>query len=131
MFNFFFVTGKTLSATTNITSVHTTISVATAEQIVSKIENDLAAGKIEPKDVERMVSDVSSILTASQPLPPRISNRWVILAIDYRSAVFTILINWLLQVSLSHNHNPEEYFLFFNVVIQNGRTLILMLSALL
>ncbi|NXD35610.1 AGRG2 protein, partial [Copsychus sechellarum] len=75
IFNFSFVTGKTLSATTNITSVHTTISVATAEQIVSKIENDLAAGKIEPKDVERMVSEVSSILTASQPLPPRISNR--------------------------------------------------------
>ncbi|KAF4797884.1 Adhesion G-protein coupled receptor G2 [Turdus rufiventris] len=67
--------GKTLSVTTNITSVHTTISVATAEQIVSKIENDLAAGKIEPKDVERMVSEVSSILTASQPLPPQISNR--------------------------------------------------------
>lgn len=75
MFNFSFVTGKTLSATTNITSVHTTISIATAEQIVSKIENDLAAGKIESKDVERMVSEVSTILTASQPLPPRISNR--------------------------------------------------------
>ncbi|NXQ46698.1 AGRG2 protein, partial [Catharus fuscescens] len=75
-------TGKTLSVTTNITSVHTTISVATAEQIVSKIENDLAAGKIEPKDVERMVSEVSSILTASQPLPPRISNR-IIKLVDY------------------------------------------------
>lgn len=74
--------GKTLSATTNTTSVHTTISVATAEQIVSKIENDLAAGKIEPKDVERMVSEVSSILTASQPLPPRISNR-IIKLVDY------------------------------------------------
>ncbi|NXB46531.1 AGRG2 protein, partial [Leucopsar rothschildi] len=82
MFNFSFVTGKTLSATTNTTSVHTTISVATAEQIVSKIENDLAAGKIEPKDVERMVSEVSSILTASQPLPPRISNR-IIKLVDY------------------------------------------------
>uniref|UniRef100_A0A8C3XY87 Adhesion G-protein coupled receptor G2 n=1 Tax=Catharus ustulatus TaxID=91951 RepID=A0A8C3XY87_CATUS len=82
MFNFSFVTGKTLSVTTNLTSVHTTISVATAEQIVSKIENDLAAGKIEPKDVERMVSEVSSILTASQPLPPRISNR-IIKLVDY------------------------------------------------
>ncbi|NXT13006.1 AGRG2 protein, partial [Prunella fulvescens] len=82
MFNFSFVTGKTLSATTNITSVHTTISIATAEQIVSKIENDLAAGKIEPKDVERMVSEVSTILTASQPLPPRISNR-IIKLVDY------------------------------------------------
>ncbi|NXP38014.1 AGRG2 protein, partial [Leiothrix lutea] len=82
MFNFSFVTGKTLSATTNITSVHTTISIATAEQIVSKIEKDLAAGKIEPKDVERMVSEVSSILTASQPLPPRISNR-IIKLVDY------------------------------------------------
>ncbi|RLW07685.1 hypothetical protein DV515_00003643, partial [Chloebia gouldiae] len=74
--------GKTLSATTNITSVHTTISIATAEQIVSKIENDLEAGKIEPKDVERMVSEVSTILTASQPLPPRISNR-IIKLVDY------------------------------------------------
>ncbi|KAM3677714.1 adhesion G-protein coupled receptor G2 isoform 2-T2 [Ammospiza maritima maritima] len=74
--------GKTLSATTNITSVHTTISIATAEQIVSKIENDLAAGKIEPKDVERMVGEVSTILTASQPLPPRISNR-IIKLVDY------------------------------------------------
>ncbi|XP_030802523.1 adhesion G-protein coupled receptor G2 isoform X2 [Camarhynchus parvulus] len=74
--------GKTLSATTNITSLHTTISIATAEQIVSKIENDLAAGKIEPKDVERMVSEVSTILTASQPLPPRISNR-IIKLVDY------------------------------------------------
>ncbi|CAN8196759.1 unnamed protein product [Coccothraustes coccothraustes] len=74
--------GKTLSATTNITSVHTAISIATAEQIVSKIENDLAAGKIEPKDVERMVSEVSTILTASQPLPPRISNR-IIKLVDY------------------------------------------------
>ncbi|NWS92106.1 AGRG2 protein, partial [Toxostoma redivivum] len=74
--------GKTLSATTNTTSVHTTISVATAEQIVSKIENDLAAGKIEPKDVERMVNEVSSILTASQSLPPRISNR-IIKLVDY------------------------------------------------
>ncbi|NXQ09031.1 AGRG2 protein, partial [Vidua macroura] len=82
MFNFSFVTGKTLSATTNISSVHTTISIATAEQIVSKIENDLAAGKIEPKDVERMVSEVSTILTGSQPLPPRISNR-IIKLVDY------------------------------------------------
>ncbi|XP_015499711.1 adhesion G-protein coupled receptor G2 isoform X3 [Parus major] len=74
--------GKTISATRNVTSVHTTISIATAEQIVSKIENDLAAGKIEPKDVERMVGEVSSILTASQPLPPRISNR-IIKLVDY------------------------------------------------
>ncbi|NWZ76096.1 AGRG2 protein, partial [Poecile atricapillus] len=76
------IPGKTISATTNVTSVHTTISIATAEQIVSKIENDLAAGKIEPKDVERMVGEVSSILTASQPLPPRISNR-IIKLVDY------------------------------------------------
>ncbi|NXA95262.1 AGRG2 protein, partial [Melanocharis versteri] len=82
MFNFSFFAGKTLSATTNTTSVHTTISIATAEQIVSKIENDVAAGKVEPKDVERMVSEVSSILTASQPLPPRISNR-IIKLVDY------------------------------------------------
>ncbi|KFO55756.1 G-protein coupled receptor 64, partial [Corvus brachyrhynchos] len=82
MFNFLFVTGKTLSATTNTTPEHTTISIATAEQIVSKIENDLAAGKVEPKDVERMVSEVSGILTASQPLPLRISNR-IIKLVDY------------------------------------------------
>ncbi|XP_010392771.2 adhesion G-protein coupled receptor G2 isoform X1 [Corvus cornix cornix] len=74
--------GKTLSATTNTTPEHTTISIATAEQIVSKIENDLAAGKVEPKDVERMVSEVSGILTASQPLPLRISNR-IIKLVDY------------------------------------------------
>nr|XP_009938959.1 PREDICTED: G-protein coupled receptor 64 [Opisthocomus hoazin] len=67
--------GKVLSATTYTASVYTTINVTTAEQIVSKIENDLAAGKVEPKDVERMVSEVSKVLTASQPLPPRISNR--------------------------------------------------------
>ncbi|XP_023774219.1 adhesion G-protein coupled receptor G2 isoform X1 [Cyanistes caeruleus] len=76
------IPGKTISATTKVTSVHTTISIATAEQIVSKIENDLAAGKVEPKDVERMVGEVSSILTASQPLPPRISNR-IIKLVDY------------------------------------------------
>ncbi|XP_061855331.1 adhesion G-protein coupled receptor G2 isoform X2 [Colius striatus] len=75
-------TGKTLSATTYTTSVYTTISVATAEQIVSQIENDLADGKVEPKDVERMVSEVSQVLTASQPLPPRISNR-IIKLVDY------------------------------------------------
>ncbi|NXP75430.1 AGRG2 protein, partial [Ramphastos sulfuratus] len=68
-------TGKTLSATTYTTSVYTTISVSTAEQIVSKIENEVAAGKVEPKDVERMVGEVSRVLTAAQPLPPRISNR--------------------------------------------------------
>ncbi|NXH10982.1 AGRG2 protein, partial [Bucco capensis] len=68
-------TGKTLSATTYTTSVYTTISITSAEQIVSKIENDLTAGKVEPKDVERMVSEVSKVLTVSQPLPPRISNR--------------------------------------------------------
>ncbi|XP_054021885.1 adhesion G-protein coupled receptor G2 [Dryobates pubescens] len=68
-------TGKTLSAATYTTSMYTTISVSTAEQIVSKIENEVAAGKVEPKDVERMVGEVSRVLTASQPLPPRISNR--------------------------------------------------------
>ncbi|XP_074016614.1 adhesion G-protein coupled receptor G2 [Numenius arquata] len=75
-------TGKILSATTYTTSVYTTINIATAEQIVSKIENDLAAGKVEPKDVERMISEVSKVLTASQPLPPRISNR-IIKLVDY------------------------------------------------
>ncbi|XP_010082879.1 PREDICTED: G-protein coupled receptor 64-like [Pterocles gutturalis] len=75
-------TGKILSATTYTTSVYTTINITTAEQIVSKIENDLAAGKVEPKDVERMVSEVSKLLTASQPLPPRISNR-IIKLVDY------------------------------------------------
>ncbi|XP_042644512.1 adhesion G-protein coupled receptor G2 [Tyto alba] len=75
-------TGKILSATTYTTSVYTTISITTAEQIVSKIENDLAAGKVEPKDVERMVSEVSKVLTDSQPLPPRISNR-IIKLVDY------------------------------------------------
>ncbi|NXI98812.1 AGRG2 protein, partial [Psophia crepitans] len=82
MHNFSFVTGKILSATTYTTSVYTTINITTAEQIVSKIENDLAAGKVEPKDVERMVSEVSKVLTASQPLPPRISNR-IIKLVDY------------------------------------------------
>lgn len=80
--HFCFVTGRTLSPTTYTTAVHSNINITTAEQIVSKIENDLAAGKVEPKDVERMVSEVSKVLTASQPLSPRISNRWVILAID-------------------------------------------------
>lgn len=75
MHNFSFVTEKILSTTTYTTSVYTTINSTTAEQIVSKIENDLAAGKVEPKDVERMISEVSRVLTASQPLPPRISNR--------------------------------------------------------
>ncbi|PKU36278.1 hypothetical protein llap_13418 [Limosa lapponica baueri] len=75
-------TGKILSATTYTASVYTTINVTTAEQIVSKIENDLAAGKVEPKDVERMISEVSKVLTASQPLPPRISNR-IIKLVDY------------------------------------------------
>ncbi|XP_010146150.1 PREDICTED: G-protein coupled receptor 64-like, partial [Eurypyga helias] len=73
---------KILSATTHTTSAYTTINATTAEQIVSKIENDLAAGKVEPKDVERMVSEVSKVLTASQPLPPRISNR-IIKLVDY------------------------------------------------
>ncbi|KFV91748.1 G-protein coupled receptor 64, partial [Eurypyga helias] len=82
MQNFSFVTGKILSATTHTTSAYTTINATTAEQIVSKIENDLAAGKVEPKDVERMVSEVSKVLTASQPLPPRISNR-IIKLVDY------------------------------------------------
>ncbi|NXT55059.1 AGRG2 protein, partial [Pluvianellus socialis] len=75
-------TGKILSATTYTTSVYTTINITTAEQIVSKIENDLVAGKVEPKDVERMISEVSKVLTASQPLPPRISNR-IIKLVDY------------------------------------------------
>ncbi|KAM6310407.1 adhesion G-protein coupled receptor G2 [Aegotheles albertisi] len=75
-------TGKILSATTYTTSVYTTINITTAEQIVSKIENDLAAGKVEPKDVERMVSEVSRVLTASQLLPPGISNR-IIKLVDY------------------------------------------------
>ncbi|XP_014815833.1 PREDICTED: adhesion G-protein coupled receptor G2 isoform X2 [Calidris pugnax] len=75
-------TGKILSPTTYTTSVYTTISITTAEQIVSKIENDLAAGKVEPNDVERMISEVSKVLTASQPLPPRISNR-IIKLVDY------------------------------------------------
>ncbi|XP_064330688.1 adhesion G-protein coupled receptor G2 [Phalacrocorax carbo] len=75
-------TGKILSATTYTTSVYATINITTAEQIVSKIENDLAAGKVEQKDVERMVSEVSKVLTASQPLPPRISNR-IIKLVDY------------------------------------------------
>ncbi|NXC34602.1 AGRG2 protein, partial [Campylorhamphus procurvoides] len=74
--------GKTLSPPTNTTSVYTTISVSTAEQIVSKIENDLAAGKVKPKDVERMVNEVSGVLTASELLPPRISNR-IIKLVDY------------------------------------------------
>ncbi|XP_009951452.1 PREDICTED: G-protein coupled receptor 64-like, partial [Leptosomus discolor] len=74
--------GKILSATTYTTSVYTTISITTAEEIVSKIEDDLAAGKVEPKDVERMVSEVSKVLTASQPLPPQISNR-IIKLVDY------------------------------------------------
>ncbi|NXA39704.1 AGRG2 protein, partial [Eudromia elegans] len=74
--------GKILSATTYTTSIYTTINITTAEQIVSKIETDLADGKVEPKDVERMVSEVSKILTASQPLSPRISNR-IIKLVDY------------------------------------------------
>ncbi|XP_065597430.1 adhesion G-protein coupled receptor G2 [Cyrtonyx montezumae] len=75
-------TGKILSATTYTTSTYTTINVTTAEQIISKIEEDLAAGKVESKDVERMVSEVSKVLTASQQLPPQISNR-VIKVVDY------------------------------------------------
>ncbi|XP_035744459.1 adhesion G-protein coupled receptor G2 [Egretta garzetta] len=75
-------TGKILSAITYATSVYTTINSTTAEQIVSKIENDLAAGKVEPEDVERMVSEVSKVLTASQPLPPQISNR-IIKLVDH------------------------------------------------
>ncbi|NXP52273.1 AGRG2 protein, partial [Heliornis fulica] len=82
MHNFSFVTGKILSATTYTTSVHTNIDTATAEQIVSKIENDLAAGKVETKDVKRMVSEVSKILTDSQTLSPQISNR-IIKLVDY------------------------------------------------
>ncbi|XP_010179313.1 PREDICTED: G-protein coupled receptor 64 [Mesitornis unicolor] len=74
--------GKILSATTYTTSVYTTINITTAEQIVSQIENDIAAGKVEPRDVERMISEVSKVLTASQPLPSRISNR-IIKLVDY------------------------------------------------
>uniref|UniRef100_G1NP98 Adhesion G-protein coupled receptor G2 n=1 Tax=Meleagris gallopavo TaxID=9103 RepID=G1NP98_MELGA len=62
MNNFSVVTGKILSATTYTTSIYTTINVTTAEQIVSKIEKDIAAGKVESKDVERMVSEVSTSL---------------------------------------------------------------------
>ncbi|KAM9389949.1 adhesion G-protein coupled receptor G2 [Phaethornis superciliosus] len=76
------ITGKVLLTTTYTTSLYTTIDITTAEQIVSKIEGDLAAGKVEPKDVERMVSEVSKVLTASQQLPPRISNR-IIKLVDY------------------------------------------------
>uniref|UniRef100_A0A8V0XHQ6 Adhesion G-protein coupled receptor G2 n=1 Tax=Gallus gallus TaxID=9031 RepID=A0A8V0XHQ6_CHICK len=75
-------TGRILSATTYTTSTYTTINVTTAEQIVSKIEKDLTAGKVESKDVERMVSEVSRVLTASQQLPPQISNR-IIKVVDY------------------------------------------------
>ncbi|XP_010222105.1 PREDICTED: G-protein coupled receptor 64-like [Tinamus guttatus] len=75
-------TGKILSATTYTTSIYTAVNITTAEQIVSKIEKDLADGKVEPKDVERMVSEVSKILTASQPLSPQISNR-IIKLVDY------------------------------------------------
>ncbi|XP_072191938.1 adhesion G-protein coupled receptor G2 isoform X2 [Excalfactoria chinensis] len=75
-------TGKILSTTTYTTSIYTTINVTTAEQIVSKIEKDLAAGKVESEDVERMVSEVSRVLTASQQLPPQISNR-IIKVVDY------------------------------------------------
>ncbi|NXO05341.1 AGRG2 protein, partial [Rhinopomastus cyanomelas] len=75
-------TGKVLPPTTHTTSVHTTITIGTAEQIVSKIENDIAAGKVEPKDVKRMINEVSKVLTASLPLPPRISNR-IIKLVDY------------------------------------------------
>ncbi|NXI61580.1 AGRG2 protein, partial [Anseranas semipalmata] len=82
MHNFSFVTGKILSATTYTTSIYTAINDTTAEQIVSKIEKDLAAGKVEPKYVERMVSEVSKVLTASQPLSPQISNR-IIKLVDY------------------------------------------------
>ncbi|NXJ07399.1 AGRG2 protein, partial [Odontophorus gujanensis] len=80
--NFSFVTGKMLSTTTYATSTYTTINVTTAEEIISKIEKDLAAGRVESKDVEQMVSEVSKVLTASQQLPPQISNR-VIKVVDY------------------------------------------------
>ncbi|NWV01546.1 AGRG2 protein, partial [Upupa epops] len=76
------VTGKVLPSTTHTLSVHTAMSVTTAEQIVSRIENDIAAGNVEPKDVKRMISMVSNVLTVSQPLPPRISNR-IIKLVDY------------------------------------------------
>lgn len=72
MHNFSFVTGKVLP---DLSSIDTSFNMTTAEQIVSKIENDLAAGKVEPKDVERMVSEISEVLTSSQPLSSEISNR--------------------------------------------------------
>ncbi|XP_013039427.3 adhesion G-protein coupled receptor G2 isoform X2 [Anser cygnoides] len=75
-------TGKILSATTYTTSIYTAINITTPEQIVSKIEGDLAAGKVEPNYVERMVSEVSKVLTASQPLSSQISNR-IIKLVDY------------------------------------------------
>ncbi|NXY84507.1 AGRG2 protein, partial [Alcedo cyanopectus] len=79
---FLFVTGNIPSPTTHTASGDTAINITTAEQIVSKIENDLAAGKAEPRDVERMVSEVSRVLTAAQPLPHHISNR-IIKLVDY------------------------------------------------
>nr|XP_047922770.1 adhesion G-protein coupled receptor G2 isoform X6 [Anser cygnoides] len=75
-------TGKILSATMYTTSIYTAVNITTPEQIVSKIEGDLAAGKVEPNYVERMVSEVSKVLTASQPLSSQISNR-IIKLVDY------------------------------------------------
>lgn len=72
MHNFSFVTGKVLQ---DLSSVDVIFNKTTPEQIVSNIENDLAAGKVEPKDVERMVNEISEVLTSSQPLSPEISNR--------------------------------------------------------
>lgn len=72
MHNFSFVTGKVLQ---DLSTIEIIYNKTTPEQIVSNIENDLAAGKVEPKDVERMVSEISEVLTSSQPLSPEISNR--------------------------------------------------------
>ncbi|XP_068774655.1 adhesion G-protein coupled receptor G2 isoform X2 [Struthio camelus] len=111
-------TGKVLSATTSTTSMYSTINITTAEQIVSKIEKDLAAGKVEPKHVERMVSEVSKILTASQPLPPRISNR-IIKLVDYiglklnfsaKSADFASPSLALAVVKTNSNHFSQMSF---------------------
>ncbi|KFV78405.1 G-protein coupled receptor 64, partial [Struthio camelus australis] len=118
MHKFSFVTGKVLSATTSTTSMYSTINITTAEQIVSKIEKDLAAGKVEPKHVERMVSEVSKILTASQPLPPRISNR-IIKLVDYiglklnfsaKSADFASPSLALAVVKTNSNHFSQMSF---------------------
>ncbi|OPJ69636.1 G-protein coupled receptor 64 [Patagioenas fasciata monilis] len=74
--------GNTGKVVEDLSSIDVIFNKTTPEQIVSSIENDLAAGKVEPKDVERMVSEISEVLTASQPLSPEISNR-IIKLVDY------------------------------------------------